>query len=154
MPARKTKVAKMPTTSKKDAKVEKQQYIDEEEEDTLVSMEPPRPVFETFTADIQLQEGLNIIRDLGGGKYEIVNLTAVDSNEFASEEIGRSIKSIPARLALINMSDGAWSTVKSKCHQAAMSASKHILPPSPVIYRCLSKLCTPYCTKANYCHLF
>src|ERR1700709_2833150 len=115
MPARKTKVAKMPTTSKKDAKVEKQQYIDEEEEDTLGSREPPRPVFETFTADIQLQEGLNIIRDLGGGKYEIVNLTAVDSNEFASEEIGRSIKSIPARLALINMSDGAWSTVKSKC---------------------------------------
>jgi hypothetical protein len=47
----------------------------EDDEDVIV-VEPPKavverpgPVFETFTSNIEIKDGLHLIRSLGGGKY-------------------------------------------------------------------------------------
>lgn len=97
-------------------------YRDDEED---VGAEKPLPLFETFKSDIRLQEGLSIVRDLGDGKYEIVNVSVGDWPRFGALAVGLEIKSVPARLAMMNSLDAEnWNAAKDKCLQAARSASK------------------------------
>lgn len=89
------------------------------------------PVFQTFKSDVQLQDGLSVVRDLGGGRYEIVNLTTASVNRFASEKVGIEIQSDENRLAIIEgLDEKQWTTAKENCLQAKRSASK-LWQPTP-----------------------
>jgi hypothetical protein len=114
MPTTRSKTPKKPVRSEKAAKADRE---------AIVVAENPRPVFETFTADIALQEGLSIVRSLGAGKYEVVNLKYVDLDLISSGETGRMIKDDPERLKVIELDDEDWEVAKLKCGQAVSSAS-------------------------------
>jgi hypothetical protein len=112
------------TKTRPTPKIKPRRLIVEDDKETLAEVGPPKPVFQTFTADIELQEGLSIIRDIGGGKYEIVSLKTVLIRQMGSEEVGRTIRSVPEQLALLDMGKAEWSNAKLKCEQAVRSASK------------------------------
>lgn len=115
------RVTKKKPAAKKQTR--KQVYL--QDDDQGEDKEDNTPVFQTFKSDIQLQNGLSIIRDLGGGRYEIVNLSTADINHFASEKVGREIKSDENRLAIIEgLGEKEWTAAKDNCLQAKRSASK------------------------------
>lgn len=116
------KAAKRCRTHKK--KAQSSNVVIENLGGTLVKAECARSVYETFSADIKLQEGLSIIRDLDGGMYEIINLKRVTTSQFGSQEVGRSIRSIPKRLAVLVIDEAEWANAKLKCGQGVMSARR------------------------------
>jgi hypothetical protein len=95
-----------------------------EEELVEVIEEAPRPVFETFETDVTLQDGLSIVRSLGGGKYEIINLKHVDPEAITSAETGAVIKADKKLLKAMEIDDLEWQVAKFKVNQAVGSASK------------------------------
>jgi hypothetical protein len=89
-----------------------------------VIVAPPTTVFEKFSTKTKLEEGICVVRPLGGGKYELVNLSKVDLQRLSSEEVGRQIKSTPELLNLLNVANNDWDQLKLKSGQAVASASK------------------------------
>jgi hypothetical protein len=88
---------------------------------------PDRFVFETFTtfkSKSHLRDGLNLIRHLGGGKYEIVNLQHVAHDIMGSEEVGNHLRDNPKRLELFEQAKEGFANSKLNIEQAAHSASK------------------------------
>jgi ATPase subunit of ABC transporter with duplicated ATPase domains len=104
----------------------------EEEELVEVIEEAPRPVFETFETDVTLQDGLSIVRSLGGGKYEIINLMHVDPDAITSAETGAVIKADKKLLKAMDIDDLEWQVAKFKVNQAVGSASKFV--PLPLTF--------------------
>jgi hypothetical protein len=128
-------VAKPPTPSSKRVRAgkflsakskskSKSKKVVEEEELVEVIEEAPRPVFETFETDVTLQDGLSIVRSLGGGKYEIINLKHVDPEAITSAETGAVIKADKKLLKAMEIDDLEWQVAKFKVNQAVGSASK------------------------------
>ena len=95
------------------------------EEEGVVE-EVPRPVFETFETDLKLQDALSIVRSLGGGKYEIINLKHVDPEAITSAETGAVIKADKKLLKAMEIDDLEWQVAKFKVNQAVASASKFV----------------------------
>lgn len=91
-----------------------------------VVVAPPKPIFETFSTKTKLQEGICAVRPLGGGKYEIVNLSVVELPRFGTEEIGALLKNTPALLNLLDVKDEDWNNVKLKAQQAVASSSESL----------------------------
>ncbi len=89
----------------------------------LVEVEK-KPVFTVFESEAPLEEGLCVVRSLGGGKYELVNLDAVPRNYLASEEIGITIKNIPQRREMFTITKERWQEASVKIELAAKSAGK------------------------------
>lgn len=83
----------------------------------------PRAIFETFTTKKKLAPGLCIVRPLGGGKYELVNLDHVDQETFSSEETGNMLKDDGDRLVALAQQVN-WDASKFKVQQAVASASE------------------------------
>lgn len=90
----------------------------------VVEAAETKPVFETFSTDKALAEGLCIIRSLGCGTYEILSLKDASCNVLGSEKTGRMIKEIPGRFEMVDMSEEDWKVAKFNCDQAKSSASK------------------------------
>lgn len=86
----------------------------------------PTPVFQTFKTNTKIEGGLAIVRDLGGGKYEIVNVKHISHNAFSSEETGLIIKADKKRRDAINLSKEDWAEVAFKCAMAVGSAGKQL----------------------------
>lgn len=110
--------------------------MDSDEEESAKSsavIERSPLVFQTFETDAKLEGGLCIVRPLGGGKYEIVNLSQVDQEAFSSKDIGATIKGNRGRLNALDVSKEQWDIAAFKCSQAVASSSKIILPLS---YEC------------------
>jgi len=116
---RASKVSSSKTKSKSKSK-----KVVEEEELVEVIEEAPRPVFETFETDVELRDGLSIVRSLGGGKYEIINLKHVDPEAITSAETGAVIKADKKLLKTMEIDDLQWQVAKFKVNQAVGSASK------------------------------
>lgn len=139
----------MPTTRTKQGKLPKKSYtiieVDSDEDEVIntqtndksvemsvqeqtpqnsLAVNQSRQVFETFTSTEKLDMGLCIVRPLGGGKYELINLTQVNQQVFSSKETGLMIQDNEARLQAIGMSKEQWDLAKFKCDQAMKSASK------------------------------
>ncbi|KAE8442390.1 hypothetical protein EG329_003406 [Mollisiaceae sp. DMI_Dod_QoI] len=85
-----------------------------------------RPVFETFESDKKLDPGLCIVRPLGGGKYEIVNLQHVDQQQLSSQETGLTIRHNEGRRGALTIEKEDWQMAILKCEQAIKSASGSI----------------------------
>jgi len=103
----------------------------EEEPVEAVVVAPPRPVFEKFSTKAKLEEGICVVRPLGGGKYELINLSKVDLQRLSSEEVGRQIKDTPPLLSLLDLANNNWDQLKLKSGQAVASASKYQLSHIP-----------------------
>lgn len=89
-----------------------------------VVLTQPKPILEPFFTKAKLQDGFCIVRKLGNGKYELVNLSKANLTHLGSEETGRQIKSSPELLNLLDISDIKWGKLKLKTNQAVASASK------------------------------
>jgi hypothetical protein len=87
------------------------------------------PVFQTIKSNKKIQGGLAIVRDLGGGKYEIISLKNVDQEAFSSKETGVLIKANDARRAAINLGKDDWEAAAFKCAMAVGSAGNFSHPP-------------------------
>ena len=85
---------------------------------------PAAQVFATFSTDVVLNEGLNIIRALGGGKYEIINLDTVSQNVIGSVEMAEIVKSVPERQAALGIDKKRWDAAILKCDIAVRITSK------------------------------
>ncbi|KAE9370692.1 hypothetical protein N431DRAFT_546473 [Stipitochalara longipes BDJ] len=85
-----------------------------------------KPVFTEFEADEELEEGLCIVRSLGGGKYELVNLNTVPRALLGSEQTGDMIKGNDERRAMFTIDKEQWEEVIVKTELAAKSADGHI----------------------------
>jgi hypothetical protein len=89
--------------------------------------DPERFVFETFAtfkSKSHLRDGLNLVRHVGGGKYEIVNLQYASPDVMGSEEVGNYLRDDPKRLELFEQAREGFGNSKSNIEQAANSASK------------------------------
>jgi hypothetical protein len=123
-PSSKRARASRGSSSKSKSKSKSKKVV--EEELVEVIEEAPRPVFETFKTDVTLQDGLSIVRSLGGGKYEIINLKHVDPEAITSAETGAVIKADKKLLTVMNIDDLEWQVAKFKVNQAVGSASKFV----------------------------
>ncbi|KAF8857677.1 hypothetical protein BDZ45DRAFT_726572 [Acephala macrosclerotiorum] len=93
----------------------------------LLTVPQPQAVFQTFESDKSLDAGLCILRDLGGGKYEIVNLKNADHLSLTSQDMGLALKKDEARLEALSIDTGDWELAQFKCEQAVKSAAAAIL---------------------------
>ncbi|KAH7317698.1 hypothetical protein BKA65DRAFT_381132, partial [Rhexocercosporidium sp. MPI-PUGE-AT-0058] len=73
-----------------------------------------------------LADGLCVVRALGGGRYEIVNLTDISQEQFSSEETGALIQADGGRRGILALDDKEWEAAKFNCGQAVRSADKSI----------------------------
>jgi hypothetical protein len=80
--------------------------------------------FTTFKSKSHLRDGLNLVRHLGGGRYEIVNLHHVSPNVMGSEDVGHYLRDDPKRLELFDQAKEGFANSKLSIEQAAHSASK------------------------------
>jgi hypothetical protein len=111
------------STSKSKSKSKSKKVVGGEELVEVIE-EAPHPVFETFETNVTLQDGLSIVRSLGGGKYEIINLKHVDPEAITSAETGAVIKADKKLLKAMEIDDLEWQVAKFKVNQAVGSASK------------------------------
>jgi predicted nucleic acid-binding Zn-ribbon protein len=86
-----------------------------------------KPIFTVFNADETLEEGLCVIRSLGGGMYELVNLKNAPRFDIATEETGEIIKTVPERRGMLDIPAEQWEAARVKAELAVRSAGK---PPS------------------------
>lgn len=133
MPARKSSVSAKVVISRKakttkgkakeavevDAKAEVKKVVK-----TVAEEITPADLFQTFTTDIKLQCGLNIVRSLGGDKYEVINLDFASANTIGSKEFAEFIKNVPERLAAMTIDKKQWDGAITKCSVAVRVTGK------------------------------
>ena len=104
--------------------VVEEKLVDVPEVKEFVPEKKPGPVFETFKTNKKLDDGLCVVRALGGGRYEIVNLKNVDQEQFSSEEMGFVINNNDSRREVLDVDEKEWEAAKFTLGQAVRSASK------------------------------
>jgi hypothetical protein len=115
------KVAKTRRTPRTKLK-ESQSKVEDKE---TAKTETPADIFATFSTDVVLNEGLNIIRSLGNGKYEVVSLDTVSQNAIGSVEAADLIKSVPEREVALQISKQQWEAAILKCDVAVRITSRY-----------------------------
>lgn len=107
--------------------------VDENEDEDVEVVEgvevEKKPIFTVFNADEKLDEGLCLIRSLGDGKYELVNLEYAPRADIATEETGEIIKAIPGRRDMLAITTEQWEDAKLKADLAVKSAGKLSMSP-------------------------
>jgi hypothetical protein len=111
---------------------EKESEVESEEDDegdygfgaVEVVEEAKKEVFAIFEAGTELEEGLCIVRSLGGGKYELVNLNTVPRGLIASEDTGNILKGDPERRQMFAINKEQWDEAILKTELAAKSAGE------------------------------
>lgn len=107
--------------SEDDEAEEEDTEVVEAKKESMVEVEK-KPIFTTFSTDDKLDEGICIIRNLGGGKYEIVNLKNVHRVEMGAEATGEIVKSISGRLEMLDIKEKDWEEANVKALMAVKSA--------------------------------
>lgn len=103
---------------------------EEEEIDVVEAKKQPtaevetKPIFTTFNTDEKLDEGICIIRALGGGKYEIVNMQDVSRVRLGAEATTNEIKDVPGRRDMFNIPLKEWEEVSFKAGLAVKNVGK------------------------------
>ena len=110
-------------TNKKTILVAKKKSPQPRVSEFIVEANTVNQVFKTITLNnVDMGEGLWMMRKLGNDKYEVVNLNAVTQDAISSEEVGGRIKSIPKCLEMFRASQMSLKEVTSKLDQALCSA--------------------------------
>lgn len=94
-------------------------YVSQDSEIEIVEED----IFTTFTSDKDLGAGLCVIRNLGGGKYEIVNLNDVPRVFLGAEQ---STEIVKERRDMFNIPAEQWVDAKFKASLAVQNAGKQI----------------------------
>ena len=81
-------------------------------------------VFKTFNTAVKLPEGLSIIRDIGGGEYEIVNLMETNASTLGGEEFYHKIKNQSRQAEMFEITGKEWQVAKYKVELTRLNASK------------------------------
>ena len=103
--------------------------------DTNLEVGKPESIFQTFVTDAALQAGLCIIRPLGDGEYELINLDTAGANTIGDVATAEFIKSVPERKAAMRVGKKRWDSAINKCDVAVRVTGKYILPPVTCIIR-------------------
>lgn len=82
------------------------------------------PISTTFKTTAKLANGLCIVRQVGVGKFEIINLSTVPDGTLGSEEVGAMIANNSTLANMIDISQQEWNNARVKCQQGLMSARK------------------------------
>jgi hypothetical protein len=88
-------------------------------------------VFQTFSTKSTLQNGLCIIRGLGKGKYEIVNLDSLTADDLTTPGIKAKLSRDKGRVDMFDIQPIDWEGVQFKCNQALMGAGMCVDLSSP-----------------------
>ena len=99
----------------------------EVDDDSKVATENPAEAFATFSTSVVLHDGLNVVRSLGGRKYEIISLDAISQNAVGSVEMAEIVRSIPARQAALDIDKKQWDAAMLKCNIAVRITSQRPL---------------------------
>ncbi|KAL3420129.1 hypothetical protein PVAG01_08628 [Phlyctema vagabunda] len=83
-------------------------------------------IFQTFRTEADLAQGLCVLRSLGGGLYEVVNLQKVSLPTVSSEEMGAVIRGNQDRRAALDINPKVWEEVQLKALQGVRSADRDI----------------------------
>jgi hypothetical protein len=81
-----------------------------------------KPIFTVFRSENKLDEGICVIRSLGDGNYELVNLS--NAHDMAAEETGDIIKATPGRRDMLAIPSELWKDVQAKADMAVKSAGE------------------------------
>jgi hypothetical protein len=100
-----------------------------------------KPIFKVFKSDEKLDEGLCVVRNLGNGIYELVNLDHTPQDDMAAEKMGEMIKAVPGRREMLSISVKQWEEVRLKVDLAGNSAgelsrSRLNEGPMKLIFKC------------------
>jgi hypothetical protein len=94
--------------------------------DRFAKVDGPADVLTTFSTDVILTSGLNVVRSLGGGKYEIVNLDTISQNVVGSNDFAALLTAVPERQAALTVSKVRWDAAILKCDVAVRLTSKQL----------------------------
>jgi len=96
----------------------------------------PTPVFVTISTNARLGEGISIVRSLGGGQYEIMNIGQTDHATLTSEETAHMIKADDERMKAMNSAGMQWGKLSYTVNQTIKAAGKSPFRPIFVIRPC------------------
>jgi predicted nucleic acid-binding Zn-ribbon protein len=82
------------------------------------------PIFTVFRSENKLDEGICVIRSLGDGNYELVNLNNAHHSDMAAEKTGEIIKAVPGRRDMLAIPSELWNDVQAKAEIAIKSAGE------------------------------
>lgn len=99
--------------------------IEDQIEDVVDTGMQAGDVITTFNSKQPIEDGAYIIRSLGKGKFELVNVQHVRREVLGSVEFGTILKSNPERFALVETVKGDLESIKGNIVQAMDSASEY-----------------------------
>lgn len=89
-------------------------------------MSPVDRIYKTVTLENDIMEdGLWIMRRLGNGKYEAVNLNAVTNEDISSEENEATMVSAPERVKLFRATQESLKELTVKLERAVFTGGMH-----------------------------
>jgi hypothetical protein len=115
-------------TEKNEEESDEDIKVDENENVEVIEVEKT-PIFTNFKADEKLDEGLCIIRSLGDGTYELVNLSNAPRADISTKATREVIKAIPGRREMLAISVEQWEDARLKADLAIKSAGRLSLYP-------------------------
>ena len=128
MPSKKITMVRKPSKPRKAERPNtKAKNVAKNEDRDTVKVETPTDIFTTFSTDAVLKDGLNVIRSLGNGKYEIVSLDTVSQNAIGSVETAEFIKSDPKRRAALHIGKKQWDAAELKCDVAVRITGEYFV---------------------------
>jgi hypothetical protein len=95
---------------------------------TNLEVGTPESIFQTFATDATLQAGLCIVRPLGYGEYELINLDTASANIVGDIATAEFIKSAPERKVAMQVGKQRWDSAINKCDVAVRITGKSLLP--------------------------
>lgn len=100
--------------------------VDAEADECVVEEEsiPVKPtvVFATFSTNTELEQGLCVVRPLGGGEYEIVNLQKITAHDVTTPQMNEIFSSDEKKLAMFDVDEKSWKEAAFVCNQAVLGA--------------------------------
>lgn len=105
------------------AEAEAQRAVQEEDRQHVATVKI-EDMFTKFKSTTKLHEGLSIVRDIGGGRYEIICLRNINLAALGAEEVGEHVKSSQRCMDLLAAEEKEWKSSKDKVEFLLNNASK------------------------------
>ena len=97
-------------------------------EGNIPAAKDPDAIFKTFKSNIELSAGLCIVRSLGKGRYEIVNLHSVTALDLTTQTMTETLQREQGRLAMFEVKTHDWKNAIFACDQAVAAKSELVIP--------------------------
>lgn len=87
-------------------------------------LKDPATVFRSFSTKADIESGLCVVRSLGKGKYEIVNLQNITAYDLTTPSMTEQLQSNKERLAMFGLDKEDWKKATFICDQVQMNSGK------------------------------